>query len=112
MWPIKSGGGWPYHQSSTLFLTGSLEITELVYNRTTLTLTCTSTGRPVDSVTWRRDGMEVGSEFSQMQTITDTLTTTYQHTLSSDNETNLIGTFTCELQETDGNTVTRFLGMN
>ena len=48
-------------------------ITELVYNRSspTPTLTCTSTGGMVDLVTWRKDGVEVGSDFSQRQTITN-----------------------------------------
>ena len=53
----------------------------------------------MDSVTWRKDGVEVGSEFSQMQTITDTLSATYQHTLSSDNIADFVGSFTCEVRD-------------
>ena len=90
-------------------LTGNLQITELVYNRTSLTLTCTSTGRPVDSVTWRRDGVEVGSEFTQMQTITDTLTASYQHSLSSQDVANFVGNFTCEVRDVDFNIDSRTL---
>ncbi len=42
-----------------LVIVGSLK-----FNQTSLTLTCTSSGRPVDSFTWLKDGTEVGSEFS------------------------------------------------
>ena len=84
-----------------------LQITKMVYDRTSLTLTCTSTGRPVDSVTWRRKGVEVGSEFTRMQTITDALTATYEHSLSGENLTSLGGTFTCELRDIDNNIVMR-----
>ena len=79
-------------------------ITELVYNGSspTPTFTCTSTGGMVDSVTWRKDGVEVGSDFSQLQTITDTLSATYQHTLSGDSIANFVGTFSCEVRDTAG----------
>ena len=87
-----------------LLLTGNPVITELVFNSSspTPTLTCTSTGGMVDSVTWRKDGVEVGSDYSQLQTITDTLSATYQHTLSNENISNFVGTFTCEVRDTGG----------
>ena len=87
-----------------LLTSGNPVITELVYNSSspTPTLTCTSTGGMVDSVTWRKDGIEVGSDFSQRQTITDTLSATYQHTLSSDSIANFVGTFSCEVRDTAG----------
>ena len=81
-------------------ITGSPQITSLAYNMSTLTLTCTSTGGMVDSVTWRKNGVEVGPEFSQTQTITDTLSATYQHTLSSEDIANFVGNFTCEVRDT------------
>ena len=79
-------------------------ITELVYNSSSPspTLTCTSTGGMVDSVTWRKDGVEVSSDYSQLQTITDTLSATYQHTLSSNDSSDFVGTFTCEVRDTVG----------
>ena len=87
-----------------LLLTGNPVITELVYNSSSPapTLTCTSTGGIVDSVTWRKDGVEVDSDFSQLQTITDTLSATYQHTLSSNDSSDFVGTFTCEVRDTAG----------
>ena len=89
-----------------LLLTGNPVITELVYNSSspTPTLTCTSTGGMVDSVMWRKDGIEVGSDFSQRQTITDTLSATYQYTLSSENIFDFVGTFTCEVRDTADST--------
>ena len=54
----------------------------------------------MDSVTWRKDGVVVGPEFSQSQTITDTLSATYQHTLSSEDIANFVGSFTCEVRDT------------
>ena len=56
--------------------------------------------------------MEVGSEFSQRQTITDTLTATYEHTLSGENLTSFVGSFTCELQDADNNMAMRTLQIN
>ena len=50
-----------------------------------LTLTCTSSGGPVDSVTWLKDGSEVrgnSSVYNQTQTITDAVMGTYLHTLT------------------------------
>ena len=57
----------------------------------------------VNTVTWRKDGVEVGSEFTQTQTITDTLSATYQHSLSSEDIANFVGNFTCQVEDTDGN---------
>ena len=58
----------------------------------------------MDSVTWRKDGVEVGSasDFSQRQTITDTLSATYQHTLSSNDSSNFVGAFTCAVRDIAG----------
>ena len=98
-----------------LFLSDVPLITGLAYNSTLQppTLTCTSAGGMVDSVTWRKDGVEVvGSEFSQMQTITDTLSATYQHSLSSRDIANFVGTFTCEVEDTGGNVDQRSLFIN
>ena len=57
----------------------------------------------MDSVTWKKEGVEVGSEFSQTQTITDTLSATYQHSLSSEDMANFVGTFSCQVRDTEGN---------
>ena len=53
-------------------------------------------------------GGGMGSEFSQIQIITDTLIATYQHTIFS-TVANFVGNFTCRLQDTDGNADERIL---
>ncbi len=86
------------------------------YNRTTLTLTCTTSGRPVHSITWLKDGTVVGTvgdtQFRQEQTITDALRATYQHTLIGEDIASLVGSFTCTVGDTDGNSVTRTRRLN
>ena len=57
----------------------------------------------MDSVTWRKDGEEIGPEFNQTQILTDTLSGTYIHTLSSENLDVFVGNFSCEVEDTDGN---------
>ena len=64
----------------------------------------------MDSVTWRKDGVEVGPEFTQTRTLTDTVSATYQHTLSSDSVAEFVGSFTCEVRDAAGNTDSRTLG--
>ena len=87
-------------------------VTGLEYNRTLLTLTCRSGGGPVDSVTWLKNGVEVGAEFTQTQTLTDTVSATYQHTLSSGSVPGFVGSFTCEVRDAGGNTDSRTLTLN
>ncbi len=63
----------------------------------------------MDSVTWMKDGVEVGSEFTQTQTLTDTVLATYQHTLSSDSVDDFVGSFTCSVSDIGGITDSRTL---
>ena len=84
----------------------ALAIDSLEFNRTSLTLTCATSGRPVHTITWLKDGTVVGTEFSQAQTIISTLTATYQHTLGSDSILNFIlRNFTCTVEDAEGNSV-------
>ena len=51
---------------------GSPSIAGLLYNRSTLTLTCTSTGGPATTVTWRKNGVAVevdGTIYHQSQRV-------------------------------------------
>ena len=92
-----------------------LSITDLSYNPTSLNLTCTSTGGPIDSVTWSKDGQEISgssSEFHQSQHITDRVTATYQHTLYSESKANFVGQFSCLVRDGRGDTATRILALN
>ena len=61
----------------------------------------------MDSVTWSKDGGEVGPEFNQTQVLTDTLSATYVHTLSSEDIGDFVGSFTCEVRDADGIVDTR-----
>ncbi len=92
-----------------------LIINDLIYNRISLSLTCTSSGGLVDSITWLRDGSEVRGEstvFSQTQILSDASSATYQHILSSEDTSNLVGSFTCRVVEVSGNMVERTLALN
>ncbi len=83
----------------------ALVIEDLEYNHTSLTLTCTTSGRPVHSITWLKDDTAVGTEFCQKQTITNALTATYQHTLIGGDIASLVGSFTCMAVDTEGNSI-------
>ena len=85
---------------------GSPSITGLLYNRSTLTLTCTSTGGPATTVTWRKNGAVVevdGTIYHQSQRVVDTSTATYENTLSSTTNVNFVGNFTCSVSNSRGN---------
>ncbi len=95
---------------------GTLTLKGFDYNCTSLTLTCTTSGRPVHFIMWLKDGTvfsTVGdTEFRQEQTITNEVTTTYQHTLISGDIVSLVGSFTCTVGDTDGNSVSRTRRLN
>ena len=98
------------HVSIALPFTGVPAITDLDYDRASRTLTCISSGGPVDSVTWTKDGSLVtgdSSTFSQAQTITNAISSTYHHTLSSSNSSNFVGNFTCTIRDAVGNSNSR-----
>ena len=61
----------------------------------------------MDSATWRKDGEEISPEFIQTHTLTDTLSSTYEHTLSSEDVRDFVGSFTCEVRDADGNVDSR-----
>ena len=75
-------------------------------------LICTSVGETNASVTWLRDGVEVGEEFTQNQTLIDESLGTLEHVLSSEHVTDFLGTFTCVVMNTNNNTVSRTLLIN
>ena len=84
---------------------GAPSITGLVFNRSTLTLTCSSTGGPATTVTWRKNGAVVevdGTTYHQSQRVVDTTTATYDNILSSADIANFMGTFTCSVSNSRG----------
>ena len=61
------------------------------------TLTCTSTGGPATTVSWRRDGTMLSddSTYSITSEVTDTETATYNHTLTVTGR--LVGEYQCSV---------------
>ena len=77
---------------------GSPSITSLLFDRNSTTLTCTSTGGPPTTVTWKRNGVLVDdSLYQQSQTVVDSETATYENMLFSDSITDFAATFTCQV---------------
>ena len=69
-----------------------------MFDRNSTTLTCTSTGGPPTTVTWRKNGVLVDlSLYEQSQRLVDAMEATYQSVLFNDNVTDFVGTFTCEV---------------
>ncbi len=96
-----------------MILPGVLAITDLVLNGNELS--CNSTGRPVESVTWRKNGEVIdlrSNTFSFRQVVDDPTLASYFHILSSEDPDNFVGNFTCELMNNEGRTVTRSLTIN
>ena len=61
------------------------------------TLTCTSTGGPVSTVSWRRDGTVLSDDntYSIASQVTDAETATYAHTLTVTGR--LVGEYQCSV---------------
>ena len=94
---------------------GSSYITGLLYNQSTLTLTCNSTGGPATTVTWRKNGAVVevdGTTYHQSQRVVNTRIATYENTLSSSTVANLVGTFTCTVTNSRGSSSDRSVTLN
>ena len=82
---------------------GSPSIISFQFERNTTTLICTSTGGPPTNITWRRNGVHVDERlFWQTQIVVDSVTATYESILDTDNTSNFIGTFTCEVSNIRG----------
>ena len=82
----------------------------LTYSPSTSTLTCISTGGPVTSVSWRRDGVPIpsnSSTYTQSQIVVDTATATYHNLLSinSSNIRDYNGTFSCRASNSRGSSI-------
>ena len=80
--------------------------TTLVYNGTTRSLTCTSTGGPATTVTWRKDGAIITVSAAYQQTnlvVTNATTGTYETVLTIDQSVNdILGRYSCTVGNTRG----------
>ena len=86
---------------------GSPSVTSLVYDNQSRTFTCTSTGGPATTVTWRRDGamITLNATYQQTKTITDNSTSTYQTVLTIDSSvdhSDILGTYNCTVENDRG----------
>ena len=71
--------------------------TDLTTDPPVFTLTCTSTGGPATTVSWRRDGtmLRDNSTYSITSQVTDAVTATYTHTLTVTGR--LVGEYQCSV---------------
>ena len=85
-------------------LSGSLSITNLEYGNQSRTLTCTSTGGPATTVTWRRDGVVItlNATHQQTQRVVNTVMSTYQTLLTIDRRVDIVGTYNCTVENARG----------
>ena len=86
---------------------GSTNITSLTFGGQSNSLTCTSTGGPATTVTWRRDGAVVtlNATYQQTKRVVDPVAGTYQTVLTVDpsvNPSDIVGTYSCAVQNARG----------
>ena len=88
------------------YYAGSPSITSLLFDRDSATLTCTSTGGPPTTVTWRKNGLLLDSSlFHQSQILVNANGAIYNNFLIGiDNVANshFIGNFTCTVTNSRG----------
>ena len=88
---------------------GSPSTIDLTYNDQSRTLTCTSTGGPATTVTWRRDGVVItlNATYQQTKSLVDPVAGTYQTVLtiidSSLDQSSVVGTYSCTVENDRGN---------
>ena len=86
---------------------GSPNVTSLTFDNQSRTLTCTSTGGPATTVTWRRDGVVItlNATHTQTKSLVDAVAGTYQTILtinSSVNQSDIVGTYSCTVENDRG----------
>ena len=84
---------------------GSLTVISLTYNDQSRTLTCTSTGGPATTVTWRRDGIVItlNATYQQTMRLVDPVNGTYQTVLTIDPSVGwIVGTYNCTVENVRG----------
>ncbi len=89
--------------------TGVPSVTSVTLVRASLTLTCVSNGGPASEVVWTRDGATVSTGYTLTQTVTNTATATYDNVLTATAVANLVGNFTCTVNNIRGTSNTETL---
>ena len=99
------GGCIPF--TTIFFCAGLPSVTSLTFNSSSNTLTCTSTGGPATTVTWRRDGavITLSATYQQTKRVVDPVAGTYQTVLTIDSsvsQSNIVGTYNCTVENARG----------
>ena len=86
---------------------GSPNVPNLTYNELSRTLTCTSTGGPATTVTWKKDGIMVtlNATYQQTKNVVDAAAGTYQTVLTIDpslDQSDIVGTYNCTVENARG----------
>ena len=86
---------------------GSPIVTGLTFDDQSRTLTCTSTGGPATTVTWRRDGVVItlNATYQQTKRVVDAVNGTYQTVLTIDpsvSQDDIVGTYNCTVENDRG----------
>ena len=96
-----------FHFNFYFFLynhTGTPSVTSLTFNNQSRTLTCTSTGGPATTVTWRKDGTMI-TPYQQTKTVVDPAMGIYQTVLTIDpsvDQSDIFGSYNCTVENTRG----------
>ncbi|MCG8624552.1 MAG: immunoglobulin domain-containing protein, partial [Proteobacteria bacterium] len=77
------------------------------YDRTSQTITCTSTGGPATDVTWSKDNINItlttGNLYEHSQIIINTTSATYENRLRIvDKSSEVAGNYTCQVTNSRG----------
>ena len=86
---------------------GSPHVTSVEYDSLSMTLTCTSTGGPATTVTWRKNGAVITPNTTHQQTkrVVDPVASTYQTVLTTDpsvDQGSIVGSYCCTVVNARG----------
>ena len=82
-------------------------MTSITFNGSSNTLTCTSTGGPATTVTWRRDGVVItlNATYQQTKRVVYSVSGTYQTVLTIDlsvGQSVIVGRYNCTVENARG----------
>ena len=106
IWLADPGLSFCYQFANSLLL-GFPCVTRLDYNNQSRTITCTSTGGPATTVTWKKDGVVITHNATHQQTkrVVDPVWGMYQTVLTFDqsvSQSDTVGTYSCTVENARG----------
>jgi len=95
------------HHATNYIHAGSPTVTSLTFDDRSKTLTCTSTGGPATTVTWRRNGVVItlNTTYQQTKRLVDAVNGIYQTVLAigqSVRWSDIVGTYNCTVANDRG----------